>query len=405
MSISRRSFVAGAAALGLPQNLQTAGASSSASENAARQSLPIFDPWIQLNAESLSRNVDEISRLSDGVPILAVLKNNAYGLGIEWVGAALERHRAVTGFAVVKVDEAMRLRDAGVTKPILFMGMASDAESVELARRDISLSLYTDDAKRRIETVSRAISERVSAHLYLDTGMGRMGMPYHRAGNWISEILETEGAAVQGAFMAFSEESQFDREQLRRFLETTTRFKESGALPLRHAASSNAVFHLPEARLDLVRPGIGLYGGYPSRPQEEREIGTLHMVASLHARVVRVEQLRVGDSVSYGRNYVAERPTWIATLPVGHADGYRREAVGKARVLIGGNLYPVIGAVSASHTIVEIGAEKRVNLSDVATLMGPDHPEIHPNNLAQAMGVSVYDLFMHLNPELPRIPV
>ena len=155
----------------------------------------------------------------------------------------------------------------------------------------------------------------------------------------------------------------------------------------------------------MVRPGIALYGGYPSRPEVERTMSTLRPAFRLKARVVRVARLRPGDSVSYGRNYVAERDTWIATVPAGHADGYPRRAVNGARVLIGENLYPVIGAVSASHSIVEIGTDKRVDVGDTVTLVGPDRPEIMPNALAAATGVSVYDVLMHLNPELPRVAV
>jgi alanine racemase len=122
----------------------------------------------------------------------------------------------------------------------------------------------------------------------------------------------------------------------------------------------------------------------------------------LRARVVRVEQLRPGDSVSYGRHYIADRPVYVATLPVGHSDGYPREAVNGGRVLIGGRLYPVIGAVSASHCIVEIGDDASVRIGDVVTFIGPDDPAIHPNTLAGTLGVSVYDLLMHLSPTLPR---
>ncbi len=118
---------------------------------------------------------------------------------------------------------------------------------------------------------------------------------------------------------------------------------------------------------------------------------------------MRVERLEKGDGVSYGRNYVATRPTWIATLPVGHADGYPRAAVKGCQVAIGRRLFPVIGAVSASHTIVELGDERLAEVGDVATLVGGDDPAIHPNEIAKRAGISVYDVLMHLNPELPRV--
>jgi alanine racemase len=123
----------------------------------------------------------------------------------------------------------------------------------------------------------------------------------------------------------------------------------------------------------------------------------------LKARVVRVEQLRAGDSVSYGRNYIAKKSTWIATIPAGHTDGMPREAVNGAHVVVNGSAYPVIGAVSASHTIIEVGSERKINIGDVATLLGPDHATIHPNQLADSTGTSVYDALMHLNPTLPKV--
>ena len=112
--------------------------------------------------------------------------------------------------------------------------------------------------------------------------------------------------------------------------------------------------------------------------------------------------MRPGDTVSYGRHFRAESPTWIATIPVGHADGYPRRAVEGGQVLIGGRAYPIVGAVSASHAIANLGAETDVKVGDIVTLLGPNHPAIHPNALAGATGISVYDVLMHLNPSLPR---
>ena len=171
-----------------------------------------------------------------------------------------------------------------------------------------------------------------------------------------------------------------------------------------HAASSHSVFHHRDVGFDMVRPGMSLYGGYPDKYDEERAMAELRPAFRLRARVVRTDRLRAGDSVSYGRQYVASKPTWIATLPLGHGDGYARTAVKGAKVLVGERLYPVIGAVSASHSIIEVGDEERVRIGDIATYLGPDRPEIHPNEVARVTG-SVYDLLMHLNPSLPRVVV
>lgn len=398
--ISRRSFVATTTAAGL-----SAGHvrhASSAPRPRTQTLADRFDPWIEIDPSALRYNVEVVSRLTGNRPILAVVKNNAYGLGLETVAPILAEWPEIAGFAVVKVDAAFALRDAGIAKPVLLMGMFPPSAGADLVARRISLSLYTDDAGARLDAL-RATSP-VHGHVYLDSGMSRMGMPYHRAGPLLRTLGARPDVVLDGVYMAFTEESDFDPEQLRRFREVADAARRDGVtLGTLHAASSNGVYHLPDAHLDMVRPGIALYGAYPSRPNEERAKAELRPAFRLRARVVRIERLRPGDTVSYGRRYTAERPTWIATIPVGHADGYPRGAVNGARVLINGRLFPVIGAVSASHTIVEVGDERQVSVGDEVTLVGFDHPDLHPNEVARATGASVYDILMHLNPALPKV--
>jgi alanine racemase len=404
MTVDRRTFVAATAAFGI-------SAPSVRGPAAHHQSSPMlakdqFDPWLEIDTAALRRNVDTVSRLAGGRPILAVVKNNAYGLGLTTVCPILDGMPGIAGFAVVKESAALALRDAGVTKPILLMGMFSPSAGPELVARNILLSFYTDDVLDRVRPLAQAAGKPVAGHVYLDTGMGRMGMPYYRAADWLGTLAGSNTVSIRGTYMAFTEEPDFDPEQLARFRTVMADARDRGVdLRTLHAASSNGVYHLPEAHLDLVRPGIALYGAYPSEPAVEHAKAPLTPAVRLRARVVRVVQLRPGDSVSYGRQYVAQEPTWTATIPVGHSDGFTRRAVDGARVLIGGSLYPVIGAVSASHAIVEVGREPTVAVGDVATLVGSDDPAIRPNALADSTGTSVYDVLMHLNPGLPRIVV
>lgn len=402
MNISRRSFVTGAAAAGVAGAPWRVGATPRREVIAPDR----FDPWIEVDAAALRHNVRQVARLTGNRPILAVVKNNAYGLGLAGATGVLEALPEIAGFAVVKAEAAIALRDAGVRKPVLLMAMFSDADGIDLAARNIHFSLYSDDAGQRVGRVAARLGRAVPAHWYLDTGMGRMGMPAHRAVSWMATVAGGAGVRIEGAFMAFTEEPDFDPEQLRRFNAVAAEARHR-SIPLGrlHAASSNGVFHLPDAHLDMVRPGIALFGGYPSDPPAERPLAELRPAIRLRARVVRVVRLRPGDTVSYGRHYVAQKPTWVATLPVGHTDGYPRRAVNGGRVLIGNRLYPVIGAVSASHCIVEVGDEPTVAIGDLATCFGPDDPAITPTAFAETTGVSVYDVFMHLNPDLPRIVV
>lgn len=414
MTLSRRSFLGRSAALvpiaalgpgmafGAPAHPRDPTRLRGVGRGAAA-AVEGYDPWLEIDPGALEANASEVARVAGGRPILAVVKNNAYGLGVEVAGPILDGRPEVRALAVVKVDEAIRLREAGARKPILFMGLATDAEAGELARREVRLAPFQDGDARRLSALARRVAVPVRVHLYLDTGMSRLGMPWHRALPWMEEIAGATGVRVEGTFQTFAESGEHDPEQLERFLEVVGSARERGVDPgLVHGASSHAVTFFPEAHLDMVRPGLMLYGAQVAGGMDAGVVD-LRPAFRLRARVVRVQELRPGDAVSYGRNYVAERPIWIATLPVGHADGYPRQAVDGCEVLIGGRLYPVIGAVSASHTIVEVGAERSVEVGDVATLVGPDRPEIHPNTVSERTGRSVYDILMHLSPELPKV--
>jgi len=400
MSVTRRNIIAGLASVPVLASLSNASLAAPSTISMDR-----FDPWIEVDAAALAHNVKTVARLAGNRPILAVIKNNAYGLGLATVASVLEPMSEVKGFAVVKAAEAIALRDAGVRKPILLLSLFSDQDGVELANRDIQFSLCTDDAAARVMKAARKTGRRPQAHFYLDTGMSRMGIPYHRALPVLEELSALD-IDIKGTFMGFTEETEFDREQLRRFTEFTDTAKKGGAeLGSLHAASSHAVFNFSDSHLDQVRPGIALFGAYPSDASAESQIATLKPAVRLQARIVRTEQLRAGDSVSYGGHYVASKPTWVATVPAGHTDGIPRSAVDGSSVLVNGKPYPVIGAVSASHTIIELGDERSVSIGDLATLLGSDHESVHPNELAATSGTSVYDILMHLNPSIPKVLV
>jgi alanine racemase len=284
------------------------------------------------------------------------------------------------------------------------MARVTDSMMADLAAHGITLAVYADDDASRLAR-ARTRGGPIAVHAYVDTGMSRMGIRYDRAMPFLRSLADTRQCKLTGTFMTFTEDAEFDREQLSRFQGLT---RDAAAAGIRlgelHAASSHSIFHHRDVGFDMLRPGMSLYGGYPDAFDEERTMAELRPAFRLRARVVRTDQLRPGDSVSYGRQYIAAKPTWIATIPLGHGDGYARTAVKGAKVLVGERLYPVIGAVSASHSIIEVGDEELVHIGDVATFLGPDRPEIHPNEVARTTG-SVYDLLMHLNPALPRFVV
>jgi alanine racemase len=396
MSISRRAFLAGSA---LTIAARHAHAEPAAPAEPRRGG---SDPWLEIDPGALAHNVRTISRLTSGRPIIAVAKNNAYGCGIATVGPILEKLAEVAGFAVVRVDEALALKRAGVKKPGLLMGPASDEEALELARLNVRLAPYASGDRDQIVRLARRLGRPIRAHLYVDTGMHRMGMPHDRVLSWLDDTSLRNAIAIDGAFTELTEDQEFDREQGRRLAVLRDGARAKGvSLGRLHAASSDTIARpTPETFLDAVRPGLMVYGGYPTAEMMAR--GELRPVYRLKARVIRVDALDAGEGVSYHRRFTATQPTRTATLALGHVDGYPTGAVKGCEVLIRGKLRPVIGTVSASHTVVSLGDDDSVRVGDEAIAVGPDDPAIHPNVVAKRAEWSEYNMFMHLNPALTR---
>jgi alanine racemase len=393
------SVSAGTMALGLvPRRLRQLE-----TERAPTQSVPVgFAPWLEIDADALAHNVRAISRLAGGRPIIAVVKNNAYGLGLSVAGPLLDAMLEVRALAVVRPDEALTLRRARTRKPILLMGPASEEELVELVRMDVVQSPYRDVAPALLARVAQRAGRPVRVHLYVDTGMHRMGMPVAQALPWIEQLARAKAIRIEGAFTELTEDVEFDRQQATRLRDMQSAARAKGiAIDTLHAASSDAIMSDNSATfLDAVRPGLAVYGGYVSDAAMQR--GELRPAYRLKTRVIRLDQLAAGEGISYHRRWIAERPTWTATLAVGHVDGYPSGAVKGCEVFARGRLYPVIGTVSASHTVISLGDDRTLDVGDEVTLVGPDAPALHPNEVAKRAAWSEYNMFMHLSPTLPR---
>jgi alanine racemase len=400
MAIDRRSFLQLAAtALIASSEREVDGAQAESTRSRAHDSS--FDPWLEVRADHLKHNVTEVARLAGGRPVLAVIKNNAYGLGLVAVARALAASRSVHGFAVVKLHEALTLREAGVKAPILMMGPFDTQDVAEMHARDIMPMVYTPIGDV-LERASQGAGRPVTVHVKVDTGLGRVGVPFDEAADLVRALASRRGVTLGGMMMTFTEDAQFDQEQLGRFESLTSELTETGVrIGLRHAASSYTLFQHDNAMLDMVRPGMVLYGIFPDAKFRGAKGLELRPAVAFRTRVVYVKKLEAGESAGYDRAFMAKRDTWIATLPVGHADGWPRVAANGAKVRIGTALYPVIASVSASHTLVEIGADPAVRVGDIATLFDWQEGS-RPEDVAAACGASVYDLTMHLGGHLSR---
>ena len=405
MKHSRRSFLEAGLALPavLAANSSLATSPNSTESAAAKDSS--FDPWVEIHRENLRHNVQEISRRTSARPILAVIKNNGYGMGVANVAQLLEPQPEIFGFAVVKLHEAISLRDAGIRKPILLLGPFDEQNLADAVARGIMPMVYTAIGPA-LDKIAAKTQKPVPLHVCIDTGIGRVGVPYHQAVPLIRDLAARKSVQIQGTMMTFTEDPDFDKEQLRRFRDTCAALEKDGAtLGKKHAASSFTLFQHPEAFLDMVRPGMAIYGIYSENEFRHTAIMDLRPAISLKARVIYTKKLRKGDSAGYNRAYMAKDDVWVATLPVGHADGWPRNAALShekgAKVRINGELFPVIASVSASHCILEIGSEERVKIGDTATFFDWQ-PGSRPEDVSESCGASVYDLTMHLNPLLPR---
>jgi alanine racemase len=342
-------------------------------------------------------------RKSVGVPVMAVIKANAYGHGVIEAGQHLEKN-GIDYLMVGKLQEALLLRKSGVSAPILNFGSFCSEEEDEIIQNDISQSVFTE-AALSLSQASLRLGKKAKIHIHIDTGMGRMGIPFHEALPFIEKVSSLKGLSIKGISTTLTEDDEFDREQLRRFLRLCREAESRGlSLGLKHAASSDGMLDLPASRLDMVRPGIALYGYYPSEKTQKENRLHLRPVLQLKSRVVATKTLRPGDSLSYHQKYTAKKREKIAVVPVGYSDGYPSNAVNKAFVLIRGKRFPLIAAITANHCLALLEENSPVSTGDEVVLLGIQGKEkITADDIARWAESSSYKILIGLNPLLPRV--
>ena len=360
------------------------------------------DPWVELDLQNMTWNLSQIRTITKA-KVMAVIKANAYGHGLVEVGKHLEK-TGVDFLMVGKLDEAILLRKNGVSVPILNFGPYGNGECEKIIRNKVSQSVF-DEKAGSLSEAGLKLGKKARVHIHVDTGMGRMGIQHRDALPYISEVSKLKGLTIEGISTALTEDDEFDREQLDRFLNLCRQAEKGGiSLGLKHAASSDGLLDLPSSHLDMVRPGITVYGYYPSEKTRKEDRLALRPVLQLKSRVAAVKTLQPGDSVSYHRIYTAQKRERIAIVPVGYSDGYPPNVIGKASILIRGKRYPLIAAVTANHCTVLLEENSSVSSGDEVVLIGSQGKEkITADELGSWAGVSAYKILIALNPLLPRI--
>lgn len=364
--------------------------------------------WLEISQGALERNLEKIKHAAlPSSEALAVIKANAYGHGLLEVARVLEKK--VTYFGVASLDEALKLRRFELSTPILLFGVHFQDHIAQAVQAEVALSVSSVEQAEMIEEAASRLRKPAVAHVKIDTGMGRLGIPLRSAKEAIFKIASLPSVRLEGIYTHFPvaerEHDHFTERQIRNFQRLLAEVGARGtSFAYRHAANSAGIFLHRSAHLNLIRPGISLYGIYPDSSLESKV--SLETVLSWKARVILVKSLHPGESAGYGRTYLASEKTTIAILPVGYSYGYPVALSGKARVLIGGKSCPVAGRVSMDYLAVEIGKEHSVRVGDVATLLGKDGTEVvRAEELARLAGTVPYEIVTRIPQHIPRLLV
>lgn len=357
---------------------------------------------IDLNA--LAYNFSTIKNKVGAAMIMAVVKANAYGHGIVECALFLQAQGA-NYFGVALVEEAITLRTAGITLPILVLGGVMVEQVPLFLHYDIEIMASSIDKLIAIDACAAQHGKKAKVHLKIDTGLGRIGVRYTNAEQFFQAAINLLSIEIVGVASHFAtaddQDDSYMRLQCARFHEVTQFFPQHGLpMPLRHMANSGAIMQLPESYFDMVRPGIMLFGVYPQSWMQS--LLMIQPVMSLYARIVYFKVVQQGAGVSYGLTWKSEQNTRVITLPIGYGDGYSRALSNKGYVLLHGKKYPLIGNICMDQMMVNIGQDEAYCGDEVVLIGKSDHEQITINDLVDCYGGSAYEFMVLLNSRIAR---
>jgi alanine racemase len=363
---------------------------------------------IEVDLDAVAKNTRVLKQAcAPQISLMAVVKANAYGHGAVHVARTVLSHGA-KWLGVARMAEAVQLRNAGIKAPVLLFGHALPNQAVAAAGHDIRITLTSLDAAKAINAAARAAGTPVTAHIKLDTGMGRLGLcPGLDMDQTLADlktVMHLDHLDVEGLYTHFANADAMDktyaRQQLALFSAVLDRLDDGNLLPrIVHAANSAAILTLPESHFTLVRPGIALYGLCPGPGVDCTK---LTPAMSIISQISQVKQVPKGFGVSYGSTYVTDRPTVIATVPVGYADGYPRRLSNIAHMLVRGQRAKVTGRVCMDFTMIDVGHIPDAAPGDEVVVLGAQEGQtISADELAELTGTINYEITAGLTSRLP----
>ena len=366
--------------------------------------------WVEIDLGAIANNTRLIKSLvGERVQVLASIKADAYGHGAVKVAHTV-LHNGATRLGVATLSEVTPLREAGITAPILIFGYVPPWQMREAIRQQATITLYTLDAAKALSHTALALDKTVPVHVKVDTGMGRLGMRFERIEEivaLVSAIKMLPGLLLEGIYthfaMADSSDKTYTLMQLERFKQVLQALEAEGLRPpLVHAANSAATLSVPDAHFDMVRPGIALYGLDPSN--EVRVPEGFRPALSFKTLVAQVKLVPEGECIGYGCTYTTERPTLVATLPLGYADGFRRAPSNWGSVLIHGQEAPLIGRVCMDQCMVDVTHIPQTRIGDEVVLIGRQgEASLTAEKVAERLGTINYEVVSEILARVPRV--
>ena len=374
--------------------------------------------WAEVDLKAIANNVRELRRITNpDARLMAVVKANAYGHGaIEVSREALNNGADFLG--VARINEGIRLRKAGINASILIFSFTRPALAKMLAEFDLTQTICSFKTAKALSDIAVLDNKKIKIHIKVDTGMGRLGIlpdcfRTSLPGATGSALYEVEsiarlpGLELEGIFTHFatadSSDKAFAKSQFAIFMDFLNRLRVSGIeIPIRHAANSAAIINLPEAHLDMVRTGIYVYGLYVAHDAAKRRI-SLKPAITLKSIIIHLKDVPAGFSVGYGGDCKTEKPTTIATVPVGYADGFNRMLSSRGRMLVCGHSAPIIGRVCMDSTVLDVGHIAKTAVGNEVVILGRQgKSSISADEIASNLNTISYEVISTVSDRIPR---
>ena len=364
--------------------------------------------WAEVDLGCIEHNVKQIKSLCENKKIYGVVKADAYGHGALDIVQVLLKS-GVTDLAVALITEALEIIKSGINVPILILGFTPLTFAEDILNNNIEQTVYDLEYAKKLSEIAQEKNKTAKIHIAVDTGMGRIGfLPNEKGMEAVRQISKLPNINIEGIFTHFSTADETDKtysmEQLAKFNKFVDDLENEGLkFNIKHASNSAGIMDLPEAHFNAVRPGIIMYGYYPSNEVIKERLD-LKPALTLKTSVVHVKTLPKDMYISYGRKYKTDKERVIATLPIGYADGYTRALSNKGNVIVNGKLASIVGAVCMDQCMIDVTDVGTVKVGDEVILLGEHgNTRFNADDLAELLDTINYEIICMIGRRVPRV--